>query len=36
MGVILWRTEDGFRIAVFRSYAASFRHWLDGAAAEFL
>ena len=36
MGVILWRTDAGYRIAVFRSYAASFRHWLDGAAAEFL
>ena len=34
MGVILWRTEAGYRIAVFRSYAASFRHWLNGAAAE--
>ncbi|MEI9963328.1 MAG: sarcosine oxidase subunit gamma family protein [Caulobacteraceae bacterium] len=36
MGVNLWRADDGFRIAVFRSYAESFRHWLEGAAAEFL
>ncbi len=35
MGVIVWRADDGFRIAVLRSYAKSFQHWLDGAAAEF-
>ena len=34
-GAIVWRTEAGFRIAVFRSYRDSFRHWLDEAAAEF-
>ena len=36
MGVILWRMDDGYRVAVFRSYVQSFRHWLDGAAAEFV
>ncbi len=36
MGVILWYAVSGYRIAVFRSYGASFQHWLEGAAAEFL
>ena len=35
MTVLLWRPEgpDTFAVAVFRSYEASFRHWLDQAAA---
>jgi sarcosine oxidase subunit gamma len=36
MGVILWRgTGDAFRLAVFRSNAASFWHWLETSAALF-
>ncbi len=36
MGVILWRgTGDAFRLAVFRSNAASFWHWLETSAAAF-
>lgn len=36
MGVILWRSErDAFRLAVFRSNAASFWHWLEKGAAVF-
>jgi sarcosine oxidase gamma subunit len=32
--VILWRRSDlaAFEVAVFRSYAASFWHWLTTAA----
>lgn len=35
VGVILWRLDqdDGFEIAVFRSFASSFWHWLTTAAA---
>jgi heterotetrameric sarcosine oxidase gamma subunit len=31
IGVIVWRPDqtDTFDVAVFRSYAGSFRHWLD-------
>lgn len=31
IGVILWRASDAavFDVAVFRSYAESFRHWID-------
>ncbi len=31
IGVILWRVEDpeGFEVAVFRSYARDFEHWLQ-------
>ncbi|EIZ79207.1 sarcosine oxidase subunit gamma [Novosphingobium sp. Rr 2-17] len=31
IGVIVWRVDDGptYDIAVFRSFAVSFRHWLD-------
>jgi sarcosine oxidase subunit gamma len=31
IGVIVWRTGDEpvFDVAVFRSYAAGFRHWID-------
>jgi sarcosine oxidase subunit gamma len=41
IGAIIWRLDDlpdgapVFEIAVFRSLAASFRHWLDQSAAEF-
>lgn len=36
MGVILWRGEgDAFRLAVFRSNAASFWYWLESSAAVF-
>jgi sarcosine oxidase subunit gamma len=35
MGVIVWQVDDApsYEIALFRSYAGSFRHWLDTAAA---
>ena len=35
IGAVLWRLEPpaGFGLAVFRSYAASFDHWLAQAAA---
>lgn len=39
IGVILWRLDDVpggaavFDVAVFRSYAESFRHWIDVAQA---
>jgi sarcosine oxidase subunit gamma len=36
MGAIVWRADEAFRIAVFRSYARSFWHWLTEAAAEAL
>ncbi len=33
---IVWHTsQDRFAIAVFRSYAGSFWHWLSASAAEF-
>lgn len=36
MGVIVWRSEaDAWRLAVFRSNAASFWHWLEAGAAAF-
>ncbi len=36
MGVILWRSErEAWRLAVFRSNAASFWHWLESSAAVF-
>jgi sarcosine oxidase subunit gamma len=35
VGVTLWRAEDGFVLAVPRSYAGSFWHWLAVSAAEF-
>ncbi len=36
MGVILWRGEnDAWRVAVFRSNAASFWRWLETSAAVF-
>ena len=36
IGAIVWKnTSDEFAIAVFRSYAESFWHWLKISAAEF-
>ncbi len=36
MGMILWRSErEAWRLAVFRSNAASFWHWLESSAAVF-
>lgn len=36
MGVIVWRgAGDAWRLAVFRSNAASFWHWLEASAAVF-
>lgn len=35
IGVILWQVDDRptYDLAVFRSYSASFRHWLEQASA---
>jgi len=36
IGAIVWQTApDRFSIAVFRSYAGSFWHWLSASAAEY-
>jgi sarcosine oxidase subunit gamma len=36
MGAIVWQSApDRLSIAIFRSYAASFWHWLSASAAEF-
>jgi len=36
IGAIVWQSaSDRFSIAVFRSYAGSFWHWLGASAAEF-
>lgn len=36
IGAILWKSgPERFALAVFRSYAASFWHWLQASAAEF-
>ena len=35
IGAIIWRCNGCFIIAVFRSYAGSFWHWLAASAAEF-
>lgn len=37
IGVILWQVDDepSYDIATFRSYAGSFRHWLERTAAAF-
>lgn len=36
IGAIIWKSApDRFAIAVFRSFAASFWHWLAASAAEF-
>jgi sarcosine oxidase subunit gamma len=35
IGATVWRCNGSFMIAVFRSYAGSFWHWLSASAAEF-
>lgn len=37
MGAIVWQRDDAptYEIAVFRSYAASFWHWIESAASGF-
>jgi sarcosine oxidase subunit gamma len=37
IGVIIWQLDDGptYELALFRSYADSFAHWLTDAAVEF-
>ena len=36
IGAVLWREEpDRFAVAVFRSYAESFWHWLSASGAEY-
>lgn len=37
IGVILWQTDDAptYEVALFRSYADSFAHWLFESAAEY-
>jgi heterotetrameric sarcosine oxidase gamma subunit len=36
IGAIVWQSDpDRFSIAIFRSYAGSFWHWLAASAAEF-
>lgn len=37
IGVIIWQIDDAptYEIAMFRSYADSFTHWLKDAAAEY-
>jgi len=36
MGAIVWQSDtDRFTVAVFRSYAGSFWHWLSASAAAF-
>ncbi len=35
IGAVAWREGEQFHIAVFRSYAKSFWHWLSASAAEF-
>ncbi|WP_439543440.1 sarcosine oxidase subunit gamma [Hyphomicrobium sp.] len=38
IGVILWQLDDAptYEVALFRSYADSFAHWIDEAATEFV
>lgn len=38
IGVILWQTADApvYEIAMFRSFADSFMHWLDSSATEYI
>ena len=38
MGATLWQVDDAptFEIALFRSFAGSFEHWLTESAAEFI
>jgi sarcosine oxidase subunit gamma len=36
IGAVIWKSgENRFAVAVFRSYAGSFWHWLQASAAEF-
>ena len=35
MGAVIWRADDAFRIAVFRSHAGSFWTWFTASAAEY-
>jgi sarcosine oxidase subunit gamma len=35
IGATVWRCNGSFMVAVFRSYAGSFWHWLVASAAEF-
>ncbi|HEY0106774.1 MAG TPA: sarcosine oxidase subunit gamma family protein [Rhizomicrobium sp.] len=35
IGAVVWREDEQFHIAVFRSYVGSFWHWLSASAAEF-
>ena len=37
IGIILWQIDSAhtYAVALFRSYAGSFRHWLEDSAAEF-
>lgn len=36
VGIILWQAEEAeFRLALYRSFAASFWHWLQESAAEY-
>ncbi|MEI9964423.1 MAG: sarcosine oxidase subunit gamma family protein [Caulobacteraceae bacterium] len=35
VGAVVWRADDAFLVAVFRSYAGSFWGWLAQSAAEF-
>jgi sarcosine oxidase subunit gamma len=37
IGTHLWQADDtpAYEIAVFRSFAEAFRHWLEEAGAEF-
>jgi len=35
MGVLVWRDGDAYDLAVFRSVAGSFCHWLKASTAEF-
>jgi sarcosine oxidase subunit gamma len=38
MSVILWQLDDGptYELALFRSFAESFAHWLQQSAAEYM
>ena len=35
MDAILWRDDEGYVVAVFRSLDGSFLDWLEASAAEF-
>lgn len=38
IGIILWQLDEAptYEVALFRSYAESFAHWLDESAAEYV